>query len=145
MSRVATAFALAGACLLAGCATPPPPPPPAPTISIARLYDLPAERALITGLRFYEEGQYERAEVLLKRALAEGLRDGHDVAIANKHLAFVACAYNRPADCEAAFRAAFAADATFRLTEAEIGHPLWGPVYQRVASEQSTKQPPATQ
>jgi tetratricopeptide (TPR) repeat protein len=131
------------AAALGGCAAfaPPPPPPPAPppTISIARLYEKPAERAFVNGLRYYEEGQYERAEALLKRSLSEGLRDPNDVAVAQKHLAFIACAYNRPADCEQAFRAAFVADPAFRLTEAEIGHPLWGPVYKRVASEQSPK------
>lgn len=124
-------------------APPPPPPPPPATISIARLYDQPAERAFINGLRFYEEGQYERAESLLKRALAEGLQDRHDIAVAQKHLAFIACAYNRPSDCEQAFRAAFVADPGFKLTDAEVGHPLWGPVYNRVAAEQAPK-PTAT-
>jgi hypothetical protein len=116
-----------------------PPPSPPPTFSIARLYEQPAERALLNALRFYEDGQYERAEVLFRRALGDGLKDAHDLAIAHKHLAFIACAYNRPAECEAEFRAAFAADGSFRLTEAEIGHPLWGPVYKRVASEQAKR------
>ena len=74
---------------------------------------------------------------MFKRALADGLRDPYDVAAANKHLAFIACAYSRPAECESAFRAAFAADPSFRLTDAEVGHPLWGPVYKRVAAEQA--------
>lgn len=135
---------------LAGCsifAPPPPPPAPPPPISIARLYEQPAERAFINGLRYYEEGQYERAEVLLKRSLTDGLHNRHDIAIAQKHLAFIACAYSRPADCEQAFRAAFVADPTFKLTDAEVGHPLWGPVYKRVSAEQSTKPapPPAKQ
>lgn len=124
---------------------PPPPPTPPPSISIARLYEQPAERAFINGLRYYEEGQYERAEILLKRSLADGLRDRNDIAVAQKHLAFIACAYSRPLDCEQAFRAAFAADPGFRLTDAEMGHPLWGPVYQRVAKEQAAKPAPATQ
>ncbi|MGH6611048.1 MAG: TssQ family T6SS-associated lipoprotein [Burkholderiaceae bacterium] len=118
-----------------------PPPPPAPvatpTISIARLYDQPAERAFINGMRFYEDGQYERAEVMLKRALADGLLDRYDVAVANKHLAFIACAYDRPTECESSFRAAFAADPAFKLSDAEVGHPLWGPVYKRVAAEKT--------
>ena len=127
--------------IFGGCALlePPPAPPPAPppSVSIARLYEQPAERSFINGMRFYEDGQYERAEMIFKRALADGLRDPHDVAAANKHLAFIACAYNRPAECESAFRAAFAADPSFRLTDAEVGHPLWGPVYKRVAAEQA--------
>jgi hypothetical protein len=139
LTRCAPALVVA---LLSGCAAfsrPPPPPPPPPTVSIARLYEQPAERAFINGLRFYEEGQYERAEALLKRSLAEGLSAGHDVAVAQKHLAFIACAYNRPGDCEQAFRAAFVADPSFRLTDAEVGHPLWGPVYRRVAAEQPAR------
>jgi hypothetical protein len=145
------AAAAAAPLLLAGCALlapppPPPPPPPPATVSIARLYEQPAERSFVNGLRFYEEGQYERAETLLKRALTEGLRDPHDVAVAQKHLAFIACAYNRPVDCEQAFRAAFLADPGFRLNDAEIGHPLWGPVYKRVSAEQAPKPAPtATQ
>ena len=133
--RVAgTLFAIA----VSGCTLlqPPPPPPPPPTasISIARLYEQPAERAFSNGMRFYEDGQYDRAEVMFKRALAEGLHDRSDVAAANKHLAFIACAYERPAECESAFRAAFAADPAFKLSDAEVGHPLWGPVYKRVAA-----------
>jgi hypothetical protein len=127
--------------MASGCALfdppPAPPPPPPPSISIARLYEQPAERAFINGMRFYEEGQYERAEVMFKRALAEGLRDGNDMAAANKHLAFIACAYSRPQECESAFRAAFSASPNFKLTDAEVGHPLWGPVYTRVAAEQA--------
>lgn len=138
MARVSLLFAAAAA-VLAGCASAPPVSPP--TISIARLYQQPAERAFLNGMRFYEEGQYERAETSFRRALADGLKDNHDVAMANKHLAFIACAYNRPAECETAFRAAFSADPDFMLTEAEIGHPLWGPVYKRVASEQPPRGP----
>lgn len=142
--RMAAAIATA---LLGGCAAfqapPAPQPAPPPTISIARLYEQPAERAFINGMRFYEDGQYERAEVMFKRSLAEGLRDRQDVAAANKHLAFIACAYSRPADCEAAFRAAFGADPDFRLSDAEVGHPIWGPVYKRVAAEQPPRPAPA--
>lgn len=132
MATAATALALA-AC----AAVPAPPPAPAPTatVSVARLYEQPAERAFLNALRFYEEGQHDRAETLFRRALADGLQDRHDVAIAYKHLAFIACAYNRPAECETAFRNAFAADAGFVLTDAEVGHPLWGPVYKRVLLE----------
>jgi hypothetical protein len=80
---------------------------------------------------------------MFRRALSDGLGDRHDVAIAQKHLAFIACAYNRPAECEAAFRAAFAADPGFRLTDAEVGHPLWGPVYKRVSAEEASRRPSA--
>jgi len=131
---VVVAGAAAGGCALMEPPREPPQAPP-PSISIARLYEQPAERSFINGMRFYEDGQYERAEVMFKRALADGLRDRNDMAAANKHLAFIACAYSRPSECESSFRAAFTADPSFRLTDAEVGHPLWGPVYKRVAAE----------
>jgi hypothetical protein len=143
MARTRVLLACAAAALVAACATTPPSPPPQPTVSIARLYEQPAERAFLNAMRLYEEGQHERAETLFRRALSDGLGDRHDVAMANKHLAFIACAYNRPIDCETAFRAAFAADPGFRLTDAEVGHPIWGPVYKRVAAEEATRRPSA--
>lgn len=141
MLRIRVVLAGAAATLVAACATPPPAPAPAPTVSIARLYEQPAERAFLDAMRLYEGGQHERADTMFRRALADGLGDRHDVAMAHKHLAFIACAYGRPAECEAAFRAAFAADPDFRLTDAEVGHPVWGPVYQRVAAEEATRRP----
>ncbi|MGE5160839.1 MAG: TssQ family T6SS-associated lipoprotein [Betaproteobacteria bacterium] len=143
MARTRVFLAGLAASLVAACATAPPAPPPAPTVSIARLYEQPAERAFLNAMRLYEDGQHERSEAMFRRALAEGLADGHDVAMANKHLAFIACAYNRPAECEAGFRAAFAADPGFRLTDAEVGHPIWGPVYRRVAAEEAARRRPA--
>jgi hypothetical protein len=143
MARLRFLLAGAAATLVAACATAPPSPPPRTTVSVARLYDQPAERAFLNAMSLYEEGQHERAEAQFRRALSEGLADPHDVAMADKHLAFIACAYNRPVDCENAFRAAFAADPAFRLTDAEVGHPIWGPVYRRVAAEQASRKPPA--
>jgi Tfp pilus assembly protein PilF len=95
----------------------------------------PAERALLTGLRAYEDGQYADAERELQRALGAGLASSKDRAAAHKHLAFVFCTSNRLRACEAAFRAAIAADREFALSKAEAGHPQWGPVYRRVAAE----------
>ena len=115
VGAVATLGVVIGGCALFEPPRAPPPAPP-PSISIARLYEQPAERAFINGMRFYEDGQYERAEVMFKRALAEGLHDRSDMAAANKHLAFIACAYSRPTECESAFRAAFTADPNFKLT-----------------------------
>jgi Tfp pilus assembly protein PilF len=142
MARSRVLLACGAATLFAACTTTPPPPPPQATVSIARLYEQPAERAFLNAMRQYEDGQHERAETTFRRALSEGLADSHDVAMANKHLAFIACAYNRPVECETAFRAAFSADPGFRLTDAEVGHPIWGPVYKRVAAEDAARRAP---
>ncbi len=119
---------------LAACQTTPPTTPLPATESIARLYSQPAERALINGMRAYEDGAFERAEQSFRTAILQTLRDRRDVAVAHKYLAFIACAFNRLAECEQQFAQAFAADPQFLLTDAEIGHPIWGPVYRRVAS-----------
>ena len=117
------------AALLAACAAPP--APPAPTGGLAELMERPAERLLFEGIRAYDDGQYPQAETALRRALASGLRSGRDQASAHKLLAFITCTSERPAECEAAFRAARAADPAFALSRSETGHPLWGPVYRK--------------
>ena len=136
-TRTAT---LAATLLLAACesARPPPVPPPAaapPTPSIAALYRQPAERSLVEGIRLYEDASFDRAETALRQALRIGLADPRDQAVAYKYLAFIACAFNRVAECQASFRSALAADPRFVLTDTEIGHPLWGPVYREVAAQ----------
>jgi Tfp pilus assembly protein PilF len=118
---------VAAALLLAACAGRPPPPS-----GLAELLERPAERALVDGLRAYDEGQYAAAETALQRALSAGLASARDRASAHKLLAFIACTSERIAACEAAFRAARAADPGFALDRSEAGHPLWGPVWRQV-------------
>lgn len=105
-----------------------------PATGLTDVMQRPAERALLAGLRAYEEGQYADAERELSRALTTGLATSRDRATAHKHLAFVYCTTNRTPACEAAFRAALAADREFALSKAEAGHPQWGPVYRRVTA-----------
>ena len=120
------AWMLACLLVLAGCATPPAPQPP---IGLAELMERPAERALVEGIRAYDEGQYVPAEAALRRALAADLVSARDRASAHKLLAFITCTSARLAPCEAEFRLALAADPSFTLSRSEAGHPLWGPVY----------------
>ena len=118
---------IALALVLAGCATPPPPPKPT---GLAEVMERPAERALLDGIRAYDDGQYTQAEPLLRKALAEGLQSARDRATAHKLLAFITCTSDRLADCQQQFRDARAADASFALSRSEAGHPVWGPVYK---------------
>ncbi|MCU0966444.1 MAG: TssQ family T6SS-associated lipoprotein [Burkholderiaceae bacterium] len=119
---------LAAAALAAGCAAPP--PPPAPTPGLAEVMERPAERALLDGIRAYDDAQYAQAETALRQALAIGLKSARDRATAHKLLAFITCTSDRLADCQAQFREARAADAAFALSRSEAGHPVWGPVYK---------------
>ena len=120
------------AALFAGCAAPPPPPPPQPT-GLAEVIERPAERALLDGIRAYDDAQYTQAEKSLRSALAAGLQSPRDRATAHKLLAFITCTSDRLADCKQEFQAARAADASFALSRSEAGHPMWGPVYKSVA------------
>lgn len=129
-TRLVAAASLALLTLLAaGCAQP---QLNAPALGLLDIADRPAEKALLAGLRAYDDAQYPQAEKQLQAALQAGLASPRDRAAAHKLLAFVFCTSNRMAECEAAFRAARAADPAFALTKSEAGHPLWGPVYQRV-------------
>ena len=112
---------------LAGCA-----PPPKHSAGLSDVIERPAERALLTGMRAYDDAQYPQAERALQTALYTGLSSPKDRASAYKLLAFIYCTSSRTADCEASFRAAREADPTFALSRSEAGHPQWGPVYRRV-------------
>jgi Tfp pilus assembly protein PilF len=110
---------------LVACAAPP------PASGVAELMDKPAERALLGGLRLYDDAQYPEAEKALNESLRLKLASQRDRAMAHKTLAFIYCTTERSAECEAAFRSARLADPQFALSKAEAGHPVWGPVYAR--------------
>jgi Tfp pilus assembly protein PilF len=129
--RIAAFAATALLALLAGCAQQPVATAAAP-VGLLDVAERPAEKALLTGMRAYDDAQYPAAEKNLLAALQAGLASPRDRAAAHKLLAFIYCTSNRSADCEAQFRSARAADPAFALSKSEAGHPLWGPVYQRV-------------
>ena len=113
--------------LAAGCVQPPIEP-----VGLTDVTSRPAEKALLAGIRAYEDGLYPDAEKQLNTALQAGLSSPKDVAVAQKHLAFIYCTSNRTPLCEGAFRDARKADPAFALSRSEQGHPAWGPVYKRV-------------
>ena len=115
------------ALLLAACAQPQRNAP----VGLTEVAERPAEKALLAGLRAYDDAQYGEAETQLNTALKTGLASSKDRAAAHKVLAFIYCTSNRIAACETSFRAARLADPSFALTKSEAGHPLWGPVYKR--------------
>jgi hypothetical protein len=103
-----------------------------PPVGLVEITSRPAERALLTGMTAYENGQYDEAEKQLNQSLTAGLASPKDAAAAHKHLAFIFCTSNRTQECEAALRAARKVDPGFALNRSEQGHPVWGPVYKRV-------------
>jgi len=120
---------LAASALLAGCGSPPPAPASGGLMDVA---ERPGEKALLAGIRAYDDALYPEAEKQFRQALGAGLRSPKDRAAAHKHLAFIACTSNRMGECESEFLAARQADPAFALSKSEAGHPLWGPVYKRL-------------
>ena len=116
------------AALLSACAQ----APQAPPSGLMEVAERPAEKALLAGIRAYDDAQYAEAEKQLALALKASLTSARDRAAAHKYLAFIYCTSKRSSECEAAFRSARAADPGFALSKSEAGHPLWGPVYKRV-------------
>ena len=117
----------AAACLVAACVQAPPAP-----VGLLDVSSRPAERALLAGLKAYDDAQYDSADRLFREALATGLVSPRDRAEAHKRLAFMHCAGGRLAECDAEFRLARQADRTFALDKSEAGHPVWGPVYKKL-------------
>ena len=120
------ALALAG-WLTAGCMQASPPP------GLLEVSARPAERALLDGLKAYDDAQYNSADRLFREALAAGLVSPRDRAEAHKRLAFIHCAAGRVGDCESEFKLARQSDRTFALDKSEAGHPVWGPVYKKLS------------
>ena len=124
-SRLRLAIALAAA-LTAGCMQASAP------VGLLDVSARPAERALLAGLKAYDDAQYDPADHLFREALAAGLVSPRDRAEAHKRLAFIQCAAGRLGDCETEFKLARQADSNFALDKSEAGHPVWGPVYKKL-------------
>lgn len=80
------------------------------------------------GLKQFDDGDYDASAKSLQTALSRGLSPKDQVE-AYKHLAFIHCANNRIGACRNDFRKALTMDPTLELTDAEAGHPVWGPVF----------------
>ena len=89
-----------------------------------------AEQDLSLGIRTYEDGDYKNSARLLQSALSEELLLNSDKVAAHKYLAFIYCAQSREKLCRDEFRKVLALDPKFELTPAEVGHPVWGPVFK---------------
>jgi tetratricopeptide (TPR) repeat protein len=132
MSRPRQLAPLLLALLAAACAQAPEKPAPvAPQITERSLRDRAREQ-LALGVTQYQAGEYELAMKSLQTALDHGLLEKSEQSLARKHLAFIHCVSNREAPCAEQFRKAFEIDPAFLLSQAEDGHPVWGPVYRNV-------------
>ena len=118
-------------------APPAPPPaalPPAPDDRASPADDNAAQTSkaiYAEGLRLYRAGQYDDA--IARFAAVQSPPSLRVQAL--KHTAFGYCVTNRLPLCQRAFRDALALSPAFRLTKAEQGHPVWGPVFTKALQQ----------
>lgn len=131
MTRVPCIAVLSATLLLAGCQSEPIQNLQA---DLRGLFGKPrGEPALANGIRQYEAGNYADAAESIHSALYRGLSSASRVG-AHKYLAFINCVSNRPSACREEFRRALAIDPQLELSDAEAGHPTWGPMFRAVKS-----------
>jgi hypothetical protein len=145
---VMIALALAGT----GCT----PPLVQPTANPATMHAWRASRAEATACAVSKTAPpgkgrgLERASRAMRTAHIEMPQDnfgllsicldaGSDQARAHKYLAFITCVSGREKSCRDEFRKAFDADPSFNLAAAEVGHPIWGPVFRSVKADVAVK------
>lgn len=109
---------------------------PVRDIGLDKLSPRKAEQELSAGLKSYDNGQYPLAAKQLQDALTSELTFKSDRITAYKHLAFIYCITDRKKQCRAMFKEALDIDPEFQLSAAEVGHPLWGPVFREAQAEQ---------
>ena len=117
---------------------PPSPPaaalPPAPDDRASPADDSAAQTSqaiYAEGLRLYRAGQYDDA--IARFAAVQSPPSLRVQAL--KHTAFGYCVTNRLPLCQRAFQDALALSPGFRLTKAEQGHPVWGPVFTKALQQ----------
>ena len=114
-----------------------PPPaalPPAPDDRASPADDSAAQTSqaiYAEGLRLYRAGQYDDA--IARFAAVQSPPSLRVQAL--KHTAFGYCVTNRLPLCQRAFQDALALSPAFRLTKAEQGHPVWGPVFTKALQQ----------
>jgi len=93
------------------------------------------EQELERAVKSYEEGAHKNAARQFQAALDFGLDAKADRVAAHKYLAFIVCVSGREKSCRDEFRKALDVDPSFELGPAEIGHPVWGPVFRSVKAD----------
>ena len=111
-----------------------PAPSPAPDDRASPADDSAAQTSqaiYAEGLRLYRAGQYDDA--IARFAAVQSPPSLRVQAL--KHTAFGHCVTNRLPLCQRAFQDALALSPAFRLTKAEQGHPVWGPVFTKALQQ----------
>ena len=139
--------------MLAGCPTQPTkqenvvvepekvaPPPETPDQIAARQLAEAARADVKVGKVLFDSGDYNGA---IKRLSAPDSpiwkADASIQVEALKYMAFSNCVTGKTPQCRQNFEKAFKLDPNFTLLPGEMGHPIWGPVYERVKRDNRPK------
>ena len=98
-----------------------------------------AQEQLALGVKQYDAGEFDSAVRNLSASLEHGMLSKVEQARARKYIAFSHCVAGRELHCRDEFRKAFEIYPDFALTQAEDGHPIWGPVYRAVRTQLITE------
>ena len=96
-----------------------------------RLQPTKAQQTLSTGIKQYEDGDYEQSLKTLQSAIQQGLPE-RDRVNAYKHSAFIYCVSSRERQCREEFKKALAIEPGMDLAPEEADHPMWGRVFRSV-------------
>ena len=122
--------------VIAGCALPPQKPVGTSVEELARVQRIERAQAnLNDGLKKYDGGNNDEAIKSFLLALDSGQLAVSDQINARKHMAFIYCLSGREANCKEEFEKIIALDAKFELSQAEAGHPTWGPIFRLTRTE----------
>ena len=110
--------------------------PPAPSAPPAK--SLAAQKDLADGIELYDRGDYNAAISKLANSPDISTASIEIQVTAIKYLAFSYCVTRRQTLCRTQFENAFKLNPQFDLAPGERGHPLWGPVFDRVKKARLT-------
>lgn len=95
---------------------------------------------LLEGIDLFDGGDYAGAIEKLGAVRSQAPQRALRVA-ALKYSAFSYCLSENYARCREAFDQALASDADFHLLDTELGHPMWGPVFEQAAAAHERDHP----
>lgn len=90
------------------------------------------DQQLKVGIKEFESGNYDASLSALQAVLESQVADKKDHVTAYKYLAFIHCVSSNNQLCNDYFRKALEIDPNFELSQAEVGHPVWGAAFRRV-------------
>jgi hypothetical protein len=103
-----------------------------------RLFRTPTEFMVNNGIKNYEDGNYPTSLSTLQSLVAHKDATKNEKILAYKYLAFIHCVSSteskeyRERMCRDSFKKAFDLNPAFNLSPAEVGHPVWGPIFSSV-------------